>query len=60
MFSHRFDPRSDSAKLSAMITEHITPAPNQVMERTSGSFGSLRAMKFHPQPAAARSPASRR
>jgi hypothetical protein len=30
------------------------------MERTSGSFGSSLSMKFHPQPAATRSPASRR
>jgi hypothetical protein len=33
---------------------------NQTMERTAGSFGSLPSMKFHPQPAATRSPASRR
>ena len=37
-----------------------TPAPNHAMERTSGSFGSKSLMKFHPQPAATRSPASRR
>ena len=30
------------------------------MERTAGGFGSLIKMKFHPQPAATRPPASRR
>jgi hypothetical protein len=35
-------------------------SPNHAMERTAGSFGSSLFMKFHPQPAAACSPASRR
>ena len=35
-------------------------SPNQTMERTAGSFGSLLSMKFRPQPAATRRPASRR
>ena len=34
--------------------------PNHAMERTTGSFGSKRSVKFHPQPALTRSPASRR
>jgi len=33
---------------------------NQAMERTAGSFGSSPFMKFRPQPAATRFPASRR
>jgi hypothetical protein len=33
---------------------------NHTMERTAGSFDSYPDMKFHPQPAATRSPASRR
>ena len=36
------------------------PTPNQAMERTAGSLGSSLSMKFHPQPTAMRSPASRR
>jgi hypothetical protein len=34
--------------------------PNHPMERTTGRLGSTLSMKFHPQPAATRSPASRR
>src|ERR1051326_4610448 len=39
---------------------HPSNASNHTMERTAGSFDSLPFMKFHPQLAATRSPASRR
>ena len=40
--------------------EHLPKTSNHAMERTTGSFGPSSSMKFHPQPAATRCPASRR
>jgi hypothetical protein len=39
---------------------NTTQRPNHTMQRTAGSLGSSLTMKVHPQPAAARSLASRR
>src|SRR5204862_6388465 len=51
---------SASRSFRSYIVFFTPKRPNHAMERTAGSFGSALTMKFHPQPAATRSPASRR
>jgi hypothetical protein len=55
--------RLPDRRLELSVSPELCTAPwfrIHAMERTPGSFDSSPTMKFHPQPAATRSPASRR
>jgi hypothetical protein len=50
----------DSQRQIMSLFRSDARAPNQTMQRTAGSLGSSLFMKFNPQTAATRHPASRR